>query len=333
MTMDSAQNRVVPTTVRFTDGRTFIATTESVTEFFLHPVFLKYFLFCTLIYGLLDRGGMDTGHLVGFEIVMLWSAISLASLGWFLLLFTILRLLRRRLNLTVVYTPLVLLPLFLFTTTATYLVVDFLKGPPGLTGAEWTQEIVRDMIVILLMDMGFSQFVAPMHPLLVPQRAHGSDAVASPYRQASDVSPVTAAAPYSAATQAQPQPAAPDAAEDAAPRPMPEEPPKPEPLRFAGEIVPAEGLQYIRSEDHYLRIVTATRRVLTRGRLSDAIAQVSMRQGIQVNRSTWVSFNAIREINDEGGTLTLRLPDGAVERVSQSRRFAFQAALALRDKG
>ncbi|MBU9699672.1 LytTR family transcriptional regulator [Rhodobacteraceae bacterium HSP-20] len=329
--MNGVQATVSTTQVKFADGKTYWATSDSLTEFFLNPIFLKYFLLCTLVYGLLDRGGKDTGHLAGFEIVVLWSTLSVVTFSWYFLLFSALRVLRNRGVLTTVYTPFITLSLFCFTTTATYLVVTFFKGPLDLTAAEWTQEIVRDMIVLLLMDVAFSQFVAPLHPMLLPYPpGDPRNATAGPHRHAVAAPALPAAAPPDPVQTA---PASPEPAADA-PAPALQtdlSPAQIDQVRIGNEVFAVEDLLYIRSEDHYLRIVTSRRRMLTRGRLSDAIAQLDIRQGIQINRSTWVSFNAIQSTEDDGrGVLSVILSDGEQERVAQSRRIAFQSAMGLR---
>ena len=118
----------------------------------------------------------------------------------------------------------------------------------------------------------------------------------------------------------------------AAPRPAPPSSPNPPTatLRIGAEAIPLHALHYIRAEDHYLRIVTAGRRHLLRGRLADAEAQLDPAQGIRINRSAWIAFDAIRDLQETDGTLTLGLPDGRTERVAQSRRIALQSALAQR---
>ena len=318
--------------VKFADGKTYWAASDSLTEFFLHPIFLKYLLLCTLIFGLLDRGGKDTGHLAGFEIVVLWCALPLVTLGWYFFISAALRILWYKGIVTTVFTPFITLSLFFFTSTATYVVVTFFKGPLYLTNGEWAQEVVRDMIVMLLMDVAFSQFVAPLHPSLLPYPP-GDPRNATPVLHRRATLPPFAA---SAAPLPDPAPAAPTAPEPGADAPdtalqtdLP--PAQINQIRIGNEVFAVEDLLYIRSEDHYLRIVTSRRRMLTRGRLSDAIAQLDIRQGIQINRSTWVSFDAIQSTEDDGrGILSVILADGEQERVAQSRRIAFQSAMGLR---
>jgi hypothetical protein len=333
--MDVSNPILVDAEIRFADGRRYWAASDSLSEFILHPVFLKYAAVCVLIYGLLDRGGADTGSLQGFEIVVLWVTLGCVAIGWYALFFILVRALMRREIIKVIYTPVATLSLFMVTTALTYLIVSAFKGHVELSVAEWSKEIIRDMIVILLMDIVFSQFVAPFHPFLLQQppsqRLASAAPVAPPTASAGAESPVAfvSADPL-------PQPAPPEAMEPVLTiRPSSlsadVEQSTIDPLRIGNEVFAVEDLIFIQSEDHYLRIVTARRRMLVRGKLADAITQLDFRHGIQINRSTWIAFAAIEDVQDDakaGTVVTLR--GGETERVALSRRIAFLTALRQR---
>jgi hypothetical protein len=333
--MDVSNPILVDAEIRFADGRRYWAASESLSEFILHPVFLKYAAICVLIYGLLDRGGADTGSLLGFEIVVLWVTLGCVAIGWYALFFILVRALMRREIIKVIYTPVATLSLFMVTTVLTYLIVSAFKGHVELSVAEWSKEIIRDMIVILLMDIVFSQFVAPFHPFLLQQ---------PPSQRLAQVVPIastTANASADSPVADVPADPLPPSAEPLAPEPaltipsstLPTEAAQGtiDPLRIGNEVFAVEDLIFIQSEDHYLRIVTARRRMLVRGKLADAIAQLDFRHGIQINRSTWIAFAAIEDLQDDakaGTVVTLR--GGETERVALSRRIAFLAALRQR---
>jgi hypothetical protein len=86
-----------------------------------------------------------------------------------------------------------------------------------------------------------------------------------------------------------------------------------------------EDLLYLKSEDHYVRIVTATTSTLRRARFADVIKEVSAIHGMQVHRSFWVSFASISEWYSlpEGG-LMLVMKNGDRVPVSRSRKKEFQ---------
>ncbi len=318
--------------IRFADGRRYWAASDALSDFILHPIFLKYAAVCVLIYGLLDRGGADTGGLHGFEIVVLWVTLGSVAIGWYALFFILVRALMRRGLIRVIYTPVATLSLFIVTTSLTYLIVTAFKGHIDLSVAQWSQEIIRDMLVILLMDIVFSQFVAPFHPFLLPQPPSRTGHEQQPVETAprppapvlgSDTQTTVAAPSADGPTEAE-TPAGLVAQDSVAGTVAP--------LSIGNEVFAVEDLIYIRSEDHYLRIVTARRRVLARGRLADAVAQLDFRQGMQINRSTWIAFDAIEGVQDDGkGVTVVSLRGGDTERVALSRRIAFMAALRQRE--
>lgn len=309
--MSMSQGIVPLAEIRFADGKRYWVAPAPVSEFLLNPVFLKFFLSCLLIYGLLDgNGAAEAARKFGFATIVLWAMIGCVSFVWFAVVLAALRLLWRRGLVRVVYTPFVTLTLFVVTATATHLVLNGFAGWRSLSDAVWLDDLVRDMIVVVIMDILFGSFVAPLHPIFLSHPSGQPDA--EPMVAATGVQTVVAPTPATVTPEAGAERIVP---QDAVVRIGTE------------EIVPAE-LIYIRAEDHYLRVVTTRRRILTRGRLSDALALLDFRLGIQVNRSTWVAFAAIEAVEDDGkGIQSLTLLGGETERVAQSRRIAFQTAM------
>ena len=338
----SAEERIVRMAeIRFCDGTRYFAATDSVAEFLLHPVFLKYMLVCVLVYALLDRGAMDTGHLAGFQIVVLWSVIALASLAWYGFALSVLKFLWLRGWIRLLYTPLLILPLFAVTSATTYAMVMLMTGTVMTDPSHWVTEIARDIIVLLLMDLVFGNYVAPFHPALRSDPPKASRDRNAPEPAAAE--PVDA--PFSndevigsGPTTLTPLEQGGDAhfgagAQLAALTDVPSAQEAMEVLRVGNEVVPAQSIIFVRSEDHYIRVVTPDRRLMVRGRLSEALAQLDYRLGLQINRSAWVAFSAINDVaEDDRGRLTITLSSGDVERVAQSRRIAFLAALDLKGR-
>ncbi len=60
-------------------------------------------------------------------------------------------------------------------------------------------------------------------------------------------------------------------------------------------------LQHLSMQDHYVEVVTDKGRELVLLRLADAIAEAGEDQGIQVHRSHWVAFDAVRSVEREAG--------------------------------
>ncbi len=64
-------------------------------------------------------------------------------------------------------------------------------------------------------------------------------------------------------------------------------------VHVAGETIPLEQIETLRSERHFVRIVTADRDMRLRARLSDLVSQTEERDGILAHRSHWVARHAI----------------------------------------
>lgn len=308
--MSVSQGIVPLAEIRFADGKPYWMVPSTASDLLLHPVFLKFFASCLVIYALLDvNGTAQSAGQAGFALAAVWALVGVVAMLWIAAVFTVLRWLWRRGYVRVVYTPCVTLPLFLASAVATHFLLVTLTDWPRPVLADWINGLVRDMFVILIMDMLFGNFVAPQHPSFLsraPSEGGEAAVAATPAR-------IETARPQAEDEVVAPETAAPVEAT----------------VRIGTEDVLAGELVYIRAEDHYLRVVTTKRRLLTRGRLSDALAQLDFRSGIQVNRSTWVAFAAIEAVDDDAkGILTLTLAGGEAERVAQSRRIAFQAAMS-----
>lgn len=83
----------------------------------------------------------------------------------------------------------------------------------------------------------------------------------------------------------------------------------------------------LRSEEHYVRVLTATGSELVYGRLTDAIAQMPDSLGLQVHRSWWVADRAVESARRGARRFRLELVDGSTVPVSDR----FQAR--VRERG
>lgn len=292
----SVPNR--PVIIRCVDGRRFATTAVSASDLLLHPFSLKFLIPSALVFATLDRG--STFSLTEAGIVAL--LILAIALGGAILVVRLLS----GCTIAEVYTPALVLPICAAASAGVWLAITALQEMPRFSGADWLRMTLRDLFVIACMDLAFSQFVAPLHPLLHPV-GPSSDADTAPASGLEETLP------------------------DADQQDCPVE--HAEMVAIGTETFPVTELLSIRAEDHYLRIVTTGGRTMLRGRLSDATALIDMRRGMQVNRSAWVAFDAILGVKDEGrGYVTLALADGTTERLAQSRRIAFQSAMALRNR-
>ncbi|MDJ0637960.1 MAG: LytTR family DNA-binding domain-containing protein [Paracoccaceae bacterium] len=77
-------------------------------------------------------------------------------------------------------------------------------------------------------------------------------------------------------------------------------------------------IQYMRMEDHYLRVFTDEGDGMTLHRMSDATRDLAETDGMQVHKSWWVSAAAIDEILQENRKRIIRTKDGAKIPVGRS---------------
>ena len=77
-------------------------------------------------------------------------------------------------------------------------------------------------------------------------------------------------------------------------------------------------IQYMRMEDHYLRVFTDEGDGMTLHRMSDATRDLAETDGMQVHKSWWVSEAAIDEIRQENRKRIIRTKDGTEIPVGRS---------------
>ena len=77
-------------------------------------------------------------------------------------------------------------------------------------------------------------------------------------------------------------------------------------------------IQYMRMEDHYLRVFTDEGDGMTLHRMSDATRDLAETDGMQVHKSWWVSAAAVDEIRQENRKRIIRAKDGTEIPVGRS---------------
>jgi len=77
-------------------------------------------------------------------------------------------------------------------------------------------------------------------------------------------------------------------------------------------------IQYMRMEDHYLRVVTDEGDGMALHRMSDATRDLAETDGMQVHKSWWVSAAAVDEIRQENRKRIIRTKDGTEIPVGRS---------------
>ncbi len=74
----------------------------------------------------------------------------------------------------------------------------------------------------------------------------------------------------------------------------------------------------IEAQEHYIRITTSEEKRMVLYRFSDAIREMPDSLGMQVHRSHWVAYSAIKDLLKEGQKMQLQLTDKQIVPVSRS---------------
>lgn len=281
---------------RSTLGTAFWVGGDSAADYLLHPVFLHFSLLCLAVLAVLDYGAVS-GPAIGWQVPLIWLAVALAGLVGAVLLTALLASLPRRVIGRRRFTPLILLPIVALAEVvrASVMVALQVSGWPPLP--ELLADFTRNVIIVLILDAMHALYVVPLHPLARTN--------AEPDRQ----------------TQVIPEDEDETLHEEAVPAPRAATPE----ITIADRRYVVSELLWIRTEDHYLNVVSAGGRSLLRAKLSDLHMLQDGKIGMQVNRSQWVAFAAIETVQDDtGGQVTLRLITGDDVTVARSRRIMFR---------
>lgn len=329
--MDGAKRIVSPIAITFIDGTHAHVVTDSASEVFLHPLFLKFIFICVALSGLMDRTPWGSTSFTAPELFLLWAIIAAAMLVWYAAaLFVIVLLVRRRIVRTV-YTPLFIQPSLAVTHVSFYLFVVVVHGQAP-TWAELAVPIVNSIFVIALFELAFANFVAPLHPAFVVSRSGGAPAN---MLQPKETPPVEAVSAQRATLPERRLEA--EAVAEVFPGGDPictsdpsstEEPAESEPdLQIGSETLATKAIRLIRADDHYLHVTMHNRQLMIRGKLFRLVSQLDEGHGLQINRSVWIAFAHIAEIRKLTPTkLELVTETGESFMVSKYRRVAFHSA-------
>lgn len=298
----------LPVAVTSTFGTTFWIGVETAEDYLLHPVFLRFAMICLCVRALLDEGD-DMRLLQGWQVAVLWLILALANVALVMACLALLRGLswagaRRR-----IYTPFLFLPLVMAGEYVTQGVIGLFREGHAKPLEAALVDMTRDLLVLMMFDALHALYVAPQHPMARPVGAQAEE-MPRAADAAEEVTPVPVQAEGIAIV---------DSAADPAPLPEPE-------IAQIGErrFALAE-LISVRTEDHYLNVVTRSGRSLLRAKLSEVAALHGGRHGVQINRSEWVAFAAIVAMRDEGnGQIVLDLINGDSATVARTRRLVFR---------
>lgn len=301
-----------------TFGTSFWVRSDSAVDYVLHPVFLRFVMLSIGVYALMDQSN-EAQILVGWQHPVMWLATALTVITGLILLGGLALQLYRRGILRRVYTPFLMLPIIILAEVTEQGVLQLLQAGDWKTLPQTLTDLTRDMMVIMLFDVMHTLYVVPNHPRASLDASGQADAEPVGQVQKQAAQPVQPVQPTTDGAQQSPVlekvTEASDRTESSA---------EGETVRIADRSFPIGDIQSIRTEDHYLNVVTRASRSMLRAKLSDLGSLHDGRHGVQINRSQWVSFAAIASvIDEENGQVTLHLANGDSATVSRTRRLVF----------
>ena len=312
--------------VRSSDGSTWETTAQNAGEYVFTPVFMTYFVLCVLLYAMLVQPSAEM-NLPRVAEFLLWSALLMSSLLWLVLSISLNVYAVDRGYVSVIFTPFILLPLIAINVyTSGFIIRQFGTGLASVYGSE-AEIIFRNTVVFICFDIIHSRFVAPQHPSYVRPDQPGGLTMNRPGPGADPTSPDPSMVGYSKTMMVQANPVSTggrngdreDEPENAS---LPE---KPRSVEIGKEVFDAHSVLWMKSEDHYLNVQLARKTKMIRGKFRDAVDALGEDLGVQINRSVWVAYSAIRKIEEpSNGTFAVSVSDGTSFRVASTRGIMVQ---------
>lgn len=303
---------------RSTLGNAFHIRADSSAAYLLHPVFLRFLFLCLAMQALFGAGnGSSSG--AEWAHVLIWLLVIGAGMIAGITLLTLLTGYGKILGWRRVYTPFFIVPvIFLCEGVAQVLVVLTDAGDWKGT-SETLADLTRFILAALVCDMLHAIYVVPLHPYAqergAPEGAESSRVLEKPLEDNLVEGGVTGILEQER-LDAQ---ISGEAGRE---------------IRIADKTFLLEDLLWIRTEDHYLNVVTRKGRSMLRAKLSDLKLLQDGQVGLQVNRSHWVAFRAIADVEESStGQISLQLVTGDTATVARSRNILFRQLYIARRPG
>lgn len=313
--------------VKSCNGRVWETNVTGAAEYIFNPVFMTFFVLCVILYATLMQPSEETSLPIPAQMI-LWGGLIMSSLVWLFGSIWLSIYAFDRGLLKAIYTPLILLPLVLINSTlAEFVLSVFNQGFQGSYGSR-VESIVQNTIILVTFDIMHERFVVPQHPRFVssssaivsvgnlsePIHTVERRVTTSPPTPVANTGTPTTVAPI---PQAGSQPSAVFAADSSRPE-------HPKYINIARERIEACAILWIKSEDHYLNIQLKNRSLMLRGKLRTTVDELGDELGIQINRSAWVAYSAIRTVDEQtNGNVDVCLEDESIHRVASTRRLIF----------
>lgn len=331
MLPENAQTR--PTLIRCCDGSAFWIISRSVSDYLLNKQFLRFFLLAILIFAILAEPTRNNTMSTA-ENVLMWVGITIVVLSW---LSVAVRLSKAMVDiglLTAIYTPFLIFPISFITDAVSQAFIIALNASASDTFQINLTNFITGFFAMICFDIFHSRFVAPRHPLAA--RADTADFD----RPNVQTQPVPKAAPAEAVdSRLGPYAGQPAGANKTVPPALDPavasaiDKPVIKTVTIGTAQFAPRSIKVIRSEEHYLSIETDTETKLLRGKLSDAVAALEVSLGIQINRSFWIAYAEIADIERTDGKLRLTLRNGEVLSVPRAQNGVPGLLQALYEEG
>lgn len=319
--------------IRSVDGSVYFITSRNAIDYLLHREFLIFVITSSVIYALI-RGDADVPGVSGWPFIAVWTLVLSMVLGWLALSGGLMELLLRMGLIRQVWTPILLFPLNLIIESSVQIAMFWFADKPFKPLGMTLTDLTRDFCVLLLLDFLHGHYVVARHPYarMANRNSALENAQDAPLRRKDatndaadlpkpshvpeesrtdrDFIGSTAASGHFSMVQS-----------DAAPTQTAHH----KMVRIGTETFALADILMIRIEDHYLSITTRSGRSMQRAKLG-AIEELHKGDvGIQINRSVWVAFSAIRTMQPaKNGQILLILTNGDEELVAKPRVYAFR---------
>lgn len=310
-------------------GRSWYSNANGAGDYLFNPVFMNYFFLCVVLYATLMQPS-EAAEVPFHAQLVFWGGLIFTSLAWLFLSVSASLFAFDRGMTKAIYMPLVLLPLVMINV----LVGEFMLASLSHE-FEWSyggalENFVQNTIALVAFEIMHSRFVAPHHP-----RYLGPELPPDNQTMPSHIDTAHA----SADTQSTKQPTSwmvetqdldadlPEVGQIQGPV-LQSEAVKEEDARkivLAHETLDVAEIVWIKSEDHYLSVQMKDQNLMLRAKLSSTVEELGDQLGLQINRSVWVAYDAIRTVDYQtNGNVELHLDGDAAFRVSKARNLIFR---------
>lgn len=301
------------------NGRSWETNAQGAADYLFNPVFLTFFFFCVVLYATLMQPSTET-RLPILAQMILWAGLMMTSLVWLFASAWLSVVAHDRGYLKAIYTPLLLVPLVFVNALMGEFVLAVFNTAFEHDVSTKIQSIVKNIIILITFDIMHERFVVPQHPKYVSGRTTvlPASAPSDPIDQPVD-GKITGAPPAVAPSpSAEVQPSESHLSDSIGPECQKK-------IKIARENIKASTILWVKSEDHYLNIQLKDRSIMLRGKLRTVVDELGNQLGVQINRSAWVAFSAIRTVDEQAnGNFDVYLEDESVHRVASTRRLIFK---------